>query len=342
MVPSYNYARYLRECVESAVTQDHVDVCIVENGSTDESPEIARELASQYDNVRLIEYPDNHGIITSLNRCRHAVIGEFSILLCADDCLTPGAVARAREVMEANPEVGMVYGPVTTFAERAEVQGEPWTRPSGEPQRRRGEDWVDEICRTGENPIRTPELMMRTTVNQQVGDLDPRCTHTSDLNLWLRIAAVSDVAFIPGPSQALYRVHDSMHSGNFPFFSPSDFRQRWMAFAAFLETVEDPSKRFRWEALARRALANDASYAATRLFVAPGVEDRERLAEELREFADELDPLRRHPLDDAAWALRRRLGPERSRRFPGFLPRAAWHRLTRLQSERREQRAGLR
>jgi glycosyltransferase involved in cell wall biosynthesis len=340
-VPSYNYARYLRECVESAVTQEHVDVCIVENGSTDDSPRIARDLAAEHDNVRLIEYPDNHGIIASLNRCRQAVIGEFSVLLCADDCLTPGAIARARDVMTANPNVGMGYGPVTTFSELSQVADEPWTRPIGRPQIRRGHEWIEAVCRVGMNPVRTPELMMRTSVNQQVGDLDPRCTHTSDLNMWLRIAAVSDVAFIPGPSQALYRVHDSMHSGNFAYFSPSDFRQRWMAFAAFLETVPDGSEHFRWETLARRRLSADARYAATRVFVAAEIADNEQLAEELRVLAAELDPFGRHPLERLGWILRRGLGRDRARRFPGFLPRAALHRIDRCRSERRLRQVGL-
>src|SRR3954463_8554091 len=91
-IPSYNYEQYLAEAVESAATQRgvRVEVVIVDNASTDCSLALARRLAQEYDNVRVVEYAENHGIISSLNRCRDEVRGEYAVLLCADDCLTPG------------------------------------------------------------------------------------------------------------------------------------------------------------------------------------------------------------------------------------------------------------
>lgn len=341
MVPSYNYAQYLGECVESAVDQADVDVCIVENGSTDGSPALARELAASFDNVRLIEYDDNRGIIASFNRCRDAVIGEFSVLLCADDCLTPGAIDRARAVMRSHPSIGMVYGPAMTFGDLDHVDPSAWSVHPGPPVVHAGVEWVTALCRSAMNPIRAPELMMRTSVNQVVGNFDPRCPHTSDLNMWLRIAAVSDVAFVPGPAQALYRVHDAMHSGNFPFYSASDLEQRWSAFEAFLETVDDSSQRFEWESTVRRRLGSEARYAATRMYVAADVDEPQDQADHLRHFADTVDPTASVHAEGLGWSLRRRLGPERSRWFPGFLPRAAFHRAARLRGERRRERIGL-
>ena len=43
-IPSYNYGRYLRDCVESVLSQEGVvlRVLIVDNASTDDSPQIAR------------------------------------------------------------------------------------------------------------------------------------------------------------------------------------------------------------------------------------------------------------------------------------------------------------
>jgi hypothetical protein len=53
-------------------------------------------------------------------------------------------------------------------------------------------------------------------VNQEVGEVNPELPHTSDLNLWLRIASESDVAYLPGPLQKLHRLHALNHSGDHP------------------------------------------------------------------------------------------------------------------------------
>jgi glycosyltransferase involved in cell wall biosynthesis len=340
MVPSYNYAQYLTECVESAAVQEDVEVVVVDNGSTDESPEIGRRLADEHGNVRFVCHPDNRGIIASFNRCRDEVRGEYAVLLCADDCLTPGSIARSLAFMRSHPEVGMVYGPVTLFSRREDVDEAP-SAPAQPPIVHHGADFVDNLCRSGMNPIRNPEVLMRTSTIERVGRLDPRCPYTSDLNMWLRIAAVSNVAFLSGPAQALYRVHGSMHSGNFPWFSPSDFEQRWMAFRAFFETVVDSTQRWRWESLARRSLAAGARYAATRAFVSTDLSAPEDDANLLLAFAERIDPDATGVGERTGWALRRLLGPSSSRWFPGFLPRAAAHRAARVRAEGRRKRTGL-
>lgn len=337
MVPSYNYAQYLTECVESAAVQENVEVVVVDNGSTDESPEIGRRLADEHGNVRFVCHSDNGGIIASFNRCRDEVRGEYAVLLCADDCLTPGSIARSLDFMKSHPEVGMVYGPVTTFSRLEDVDESPSVTVRA-PIIHHGADWVESLCRSGMNPIRNPEVLMRTSTIEKVGRLDPRCPYTSDLNMWLRIAAVSDVAFLPGPAQALYRVHGSMHSGNFPWFSLSDFEQRWMAFEAFFETVVDSTQRWRWESLARRSLAAGARYAATRAFVSTDLTAPEDDASLLLAFAERIDPDATGIGERAGWALRRLLGPTNSRWFPGFLPRAAAHRAAKMRAEDRRKR----
>ena len=222
----------------------------------------------------------------------------------------------------------MVYGPVTLFSRLEDVDRAP-SVPAQPPFVRQGADFVENLCRSGRNPIRNPEVLMRTSTIERVGRLEARCPYTSDLNMWLRIAAVSDVAFLPGPAQALYRVHGSMYSRNFPWFSPSDFEQRWMAFEAFFETVVDSTQRRRWESLARRSLGAGARYAATRAFVSTDLSAPEDDANLLLAFAARIDPDAHGFGERAGWAVRRLLGPSLSRWFPGFLPRAAAQRAAR-------------
>ena len=342
MIPSYNYAEYLTECVESAAAQRDVDVVVIDNGSTDGSPELGEHLAEVHHNVRFVRHSDNRGIIVSFNRCLEEVRGEFVSLLCADDCLTPGSIARSLEVLRTHPDVGMVYGPATVFEclGAVDVAALVSINP-GPPVVHDGRAWVEALCRTGMNPVRAPEMVVRRSVLDQVGGFEPRCPHTSDLNLWLRLATVTDAAYLPGPAQALYRVHGRMHSGNFPYFSPMDLEQRWAGFSTFLETVTDDSLRFRWETLIRTWLGAEARYAATRMFVAEDQPSRVADVERLQRFAARVDPAGGSLGEDLGWRLRNALGPVRSRWFPGFLPRALAHRYAHERSERRRDRIGV-
>src|SRR6185437_1125380 len=170
------------------------------------------------------------GLIGTANKGLEWADGDYVVLISADDVLVPGALARATTVMEANPMVGMVYGhaPYWHVGSPPPVLKGRWKGT----QVWRGADWLRLRCRSGHNCISSPEVVVRTSVQRAVGGYDPSCRHTSDLNMWLRIASVADIAFIRGSSQAIYRVHgDSMwRSHDSPMV---DLHERRAAFDAF-------------------------------------------------------------------------------------------------------------
>ena len=239
MVPSYNYAQYLAACVESAATQPEADVVIVDNGSTDESPGIGARLAEHHANVRFVRYEDNDGMIASFNRCRDEVRGDFALLLPADDLLAPGSLGRAVALMDAHPQVGLMYGNAIDFSSPAELHLDEFATGAGTPVVHDGGAWVERLCRTGHNPIRTPEAMWRASVFAAAGPYEPDCRHTSDLNLWLRLAARADVCYLRGAVQAMFRQHGANAGNAFPHNSLGDLEQRWTAFERFFERLGD-------------------------------------------------------------------------------------------------------
>jgi hypothetical protein len=91
VVISHNYERYLRQAIDSALAQDHrpLQVLVVDDGSTDSSPQIIREYGDRIDPL----FKSNGGNSTAINaifpRCR----GEIVMFLDADDYLYPYAVS---------------------------------------------------------------------------------------------------------------------------------------------------------------------------------------------------------------------------------------------------------
>lgn len=335
MVPSYNYARYLTACVESAASQPEADVVVVDNGSTDESPMIGERLAEHHDNVRFVSYERNEGIIASFTRCRDEIRADYAMLLCADDLLTPFALGRAVRQLDAHPRVGLLYGSAVDFSDPTESHLAELPSEEGTAIVHDGGSWVGRLCRTGLNPIRTPEAIVRSSVFADAGPYEPACRYTSDLNMWLRIAARSDVLYLRGPVQALFRQHGNNEGLAFPHNSVAEIEQRWTAFERFFATLDNDPRRAKWEADARMRLADEARYSASRVFVGSSPGD----ADDLLEVADRLDPA--NATERAGWMLRRSLGPGRSHWWPGFQVRPVVHRARRKRAEQRRDRVGI-
>src|SRR5947199_8414115 len=86
-MPAYNYARYLREAIDSALGQTcaPLEVIVVDDGSTDETPEV---LSSYGDRIRVIRQ-QNQGVAVARNAGIAAAGGDYLAFLDSDDIWYP-------------------------------------------------------------------------------------------------------------------------------------------------------------------------------------------------------------------------------------------------------------
>ncbi len=257
LIPCYNYGHYLAEAVESALTQVDVivDVLIIDDASTDDSANVALELANRLEHVRVQLHAYNMGHIATYNEGLKQLKGDYVVLLSADDLLAPGSLRRAAAAFEAYPTVGMVYGFASPFLDivprRLEIM-QRWTIWSGS-------DWLALFCRRGKNPVVTPSVIMRRDAMAAMGGYDARLRHAADMLLWLQVSRSWDIAYIEGVDQAFYRVHGrNMHATEFAGWI-TDLRARLETFELFFQE-SDPDVPCGQELLsnARAAIAEDA------------------------------------------------------------------------------------
>jgi glycosyltransferase involved in cell wall biosynthesis len=107
VIPCFNQACYLGEAIESALNQDYsdVEVVIVNDGSTDETAQIAAKNPA----VRYV-YQPNSGLASARNKGLASSHGSYVVFLDADDRLCPGALRAGVDHIASHPDSGFVYG----------------------------------------------------------------------------------------------------------------------------------------------------------------------------------------------------------------------------------------
>jgi glycosyltransferase involved in cell wall biosynthesis len=233
VVPCYNYGRYLPSCIESIVSQTGVEtrVLIIDDTSTDDSAEVGRALAEKYDNVEFRRHEVNQGHIATYNEgLLEWADGDYVSLLSADDELTPGSLARSVEIMEAHPRVGMVYGGIEEFGEGIPRKVSSVGRPGSIVYD--GHSWLKKRSHQAVNVVPTPGTTLRTSVQREVGGYDPLLTHAGDFEMWLRVAAISDIGYVRGLPQGRYRLHSASMSYGVYQDRFGDVAQRKLVFDA--------------------------------------------------------------------------------------------------------------
>lgn len=90
IIPVYNAEHYLKLCLDSVLLQSfhEIEVILVDDGSTDNSPELCRQYA-EYDSRICFLHQPNAGVSAARNRGLKAATGEFILFLDADDLLAP-------------------------------------------------------------------------------------------------------------------------------------------------------------------------------------------------------------------------------------------------------------
>ena len=100
IIPAYNVERYIRECVMSAVQQQHQgahEVIVVDDGSTDDTNSILRELVTSTSVVQLIEQANDGSPGKARNAGIQVARGDYLVFLDSDDRLPQGTLACFQE-----------------------------------------------------------------------------------------------------------------------------------------------------------------------------------------------------------------------------------------------------
>jgi len=200
IVTAHNYAEYLPRCLDSAIDQtysrDNYEIVVVDDGSTDETPEIIAEYATEHpDLVRPIRL-DGKGLPAACNAGIEAAKGTYVVRLDADDYFDENLLTVEVSYLDDNPEIDLVFPDYYTVNEAGEIIDHVRNPKVGE-----------EVKLLDRSPL-AAGAMFRRSAWEAIDGYDESFHYQEDYDFWIRFIDDFDVHNVNLPLM-YYRRHDS-------------------------------------------------------------------------------------------------------------------------------------
>ena len=119
VVPCHNEAKYIEQCIKSIIEQSDYsgisEILVVDDGSTDESPQILKQLKLKFNKLKIIT-TDGVGQSAARNIAIKLSKSEFIAFLDADDYWDKNKLKNQLKAFHGDPSIGLVYGDYWDFA----------------------------------------------------------------------------------------------------------------------------------------------------------------------------------------------------------------------------------
>lgn len=197
VIPVYNGERFLAAAVESALQQTygHMEVVVVDDGSSDATPEVLASFGSRLRAIR----QENRGVAAARNRGMAAATGELVAFLDADDVWLPEKVERQVAAWRSAPGSGLVLCGYTVVDEHL--------RPRYEVPIRNGRRRIMRTLTLDAWGVGLPFTgMVPVALLDRVGGYREDLSTSADLEFSLRLEKAAPVLAI-NERLALYRTH---------------------------------------------------------------------------------------------------------------------------------------
>ncbi len=198
IIPAYNQGRYLGKAIQSVLEQTYpnFEVIIVDDGSTDDSPEVARTF---HDPRLQYIYQDNRGLSGARNTGVRYAKGEYLTYLDSDDAFLPRKLELLVSILEENPELGFAAGQAVPIDEN--------DRPLEQVFDARPPEDLSRMLLG--NPFHVGSVLVRTGWQKQAGDFDKSLRSYEDWDMWLRMVQLGcQMGWVDEPV-SLYRFHSA-------------------------------------------------------------------------------------------------------------------------------------
>lgn len=198
----YNCASTLEEALDSLYAQTYQDFKIIlcEDGSSDNTYQVASDYATKHDNIILLKNDRNMGLNYTLNRCLECADTEYVARMDGDDISLPERFEKEITFLDEHPEYAVVSCPMIYFDEQGD-----FARGKG------GYESTKNRLIYGTAFCHAP-CMVRTEAYMSVGGYttDKRLLRMEDYNLWTKMFAKGYRGYVL--DECLYKMRDDRNA----------------------------------------------------------------------------------------------------------------------------------
>jgi len=203
IIPTHNRCRYLSEAVDSVLAQTypHLEIFIVDDGSTDDTPQVLEKYGNKIKYLR----QECRGVCVARNNAIRQAAGKYVAFLDDDDVWLPQKLEKEVAFLESHEDHGFVFSSFRYFSdEKADM---------GERRRNEYEEMTYEYLYNQNLIFSTSLVTMRKECLDRFGLFDEGLVQSADYDLWLRIAKNCKFGVIDEPLSK-YRLHETNMSKN--------------------------------------------------------------------------------------------------------------------------------
>jgi glycosyltransferase involved in cell wall biosynthesis len=203
VMPCFNAERYLEQAMRSVLDQTLrvVELIVIDDGSTDRSPQIVSRLQADFGGRIVLATQANAGPYAARNHGLRLARCPFVAFLDSDDWWTPDCLERLHAALLADSKAALAYCGWQNIGLEG-GRGAPYVPPDYEL-----EDKATRFLRAAA-PWPIHAALVRRSVIDEVGGFDLDLPTCMDYDLWLRIAVARPIRLVP-EVLAFYRHHQS-------------------------------------------------------------------------------------------------------------------------------------
>jgi glycosyltransferase involved in cell wall biosynthesis len=206
LMPTYNYASYLPEAIESVLAQEFRDfeLLIIDDCSTDNTAAVVRPFCARDARVRFSANAANLGMVNNWNLCLKEARGKYIKFLFGDDKLChPQALGKLAALLERHPSATVAASARVILDEKSKVSDVYCDLPAGCHDGRK----IITAClmENGKNLVGEPSAVLFRKADAGRG-FDARYQQMVDVEMWFHLLDKGDLAYTREPLCA-FRCH---------------------------------------------------------------------------------------------------------------------------------------
>ena len=252
VLPTYNGERYLRESLDSIIAQDyaHFELIIVDDASTDETPQISEVYAKKDRRISVIRNAKNRKLPGALNVGFSLARGALYTWTSDDNMYRPGALNTMVSFLRAHPEIDLVYTSYSTIDDGSKVI------------RRMDVEGPDYLWRTN---VIGGCFMYRKEMAEKTGLYDESRFVVEDYEYWLRAARHAKIAQLK-EDLYLYREHGASLTAKYSHVRAKPTEDAQMLHLPYLPFVTPETRFHAYARLTRRPLVRGEYWTGLKRF----------------------------------------------------------------------------